>query len=159
LINLPKHTDQSLWSVLHTKPRAEKKVAQKLRGIGVTAYCPTVSKVSQWSDRKKTIQKPALPSMILVKDSSYNDAQLFSFNGIVGFMSHKGKRAKVSQKEVDVLASFLDGKYTVKKSSIEIGDYIEVPVLKKQGRVERIKGASCWVQLANTGLSVSFSLG
>ena len=157
--NFPKHADQSLWSVLHTKPRAEKKVAQQLSDMGVTAYCPTVSKVSQWSDRKKTIQKPALPSMILVKDTSYNDTQLFSFNGIVGFMSRKGKRAKVSQKEVDVLSSFLDGKYSVKKNSIEIGDLIEVPVLKKQGRVERIKGTSCWVQLANTGLSVSFSLG
>jgi transcription antitermination factor NusG len=159
LSNFPKHADQSLWSVLHTKPRAEKKVAQQLSDMGVTAYCPTVSKVSQWSDRKKTIQKPARPSMILVKDTSYNDTQLFSFNGIVGFMSHKGKRAKVSQKEVDVLSSFLDGKYSVKKNSIEIGDLIEVPVLKKQGRVEKIKGTSCWVQLANTGLSVSFSLG
>lgn len=127
--------------------------------MGIVAYCPTVSKVSQWSDRKKTIQKPALPSMILVKDASYSDTQLFSLPGVVGFMSQKGKRAKVSQKEVDVLASFLAGKYTVKKSSIEIGDYIEVPVLKKQGRVEKIKGTSCWVQLANTGLSVSFSLG
>lgn len=132
---------------------------KKLSDLGIVAYCPTVSKVSQWSDRKKTIQKPALPSMILVKDTSYSDTQLFSLPGVVGFMSQKGKRAKVSQKEVDVLASFLAGKYTVKKSSIEIGDYIEVPVLKKQGRVEKIKGTSCWVQLANTGLSVSFSLG
>lgn len=149
----------STWSVLYTNSRAEKKVAKKLSDLGIVAYCPTVSKVSQWSDRKKTIQKPALPSMILVKDTSYSDTQIFSLPGVVGFMSQKGKRAKVSQKEVDVLALFLAGKYTVKKSSIEIGDYIEVPVLKKQGRVEKIKGTSCWVQLANTGLSVSFSLG
>jgi hypothetical protein len=42
---------------LHTKPRAEKKVAQQLSDMGVTAYCPTVSKVSQWSDRKKNHPK------------------------------------------------------------------------------------------------------
>ncbi len=157
--NTYQFSNKSTWSVLYTKSRAEKKVAKKLNDLGITAYCPTLTKVSNWSDRKKIIQKPALPSMILVKDTSYKDEQIFSLNSVVGFMSQKGKRAKVYQKEVDLLASFLDGKYTVKKSSIEIGDLIEVPVLKKDGRVLKINGTSCWVQLVNIGLSVSFSLG
>ena len=47
-----------MWNVLHTKPRAEKKVTESLKNIGVDVYCPTVIEVRQWSDRKKKISKP-----------------------------------------------------------------------------------------------------
>lgn len=126
--------------------------------MGVEAYCPTCSEVRQWSDRKKTIQKPALPSMVLVREG-YPDQQLFSCSGVVGFMSYKGKRAVVTQHEVDVLDNVLQGKYSLGEHSITIGDRIEVPVLKQAGRVVKIKGNACWVELVNTGLSTRFTLG
>ena len=58
---------KSYWNVLYTRPRAEKKAAMELVALGAQVYCPTVEVLSQWSDRKKWIQKPALPSMYLLK--------------------------------------------------------------------------------------------
>ncbi len=149
--------DSSYWNVIYTRSRAEKKVAELLSATGITAYCPIKEEVRQWSDRKKKVQKPLLPSMILVREDSFKDDELFCHAGVVGFMSYKGKRARVSQREVDILNEFICGNYTMNASSICIGDQIEVPVLKKAGRVIKIKGNACWVQLANTGISVSFS--
>lgn len=146
-----------VWNVLHTKPKAEKKVTEYLKNIGVHVYCPVVKEVRQWSDRKKKIIKPLLPSMVLVKEGSFKDDDLFRFSGVVRFMSYKGKRAQVTDKEVETLDDFVHGEYTLNLNTISIGDDVEVPVLKKDGKVIKIEGNACWVQLANMGLIASFS--
>jgi hypothetical protein len=120
-------------------------------------YCPTVEVLSQWSDRKKRIQKPALPSMVLVKEDT-PDRILFSCKNISRRMSYKGEISRVSQEEVDRLRDFVNGDYTVEGSQIRIGNNISVPVLQKEGTIVKIKGNDCWVQLANASITVSFSL-
>ena len=147
-----------IWHVLHTMSRAEKKVTQQLINQGVEAWCPTQSVIRQWSDRKKTVLKPALPGMILIKEGNYSKEHLFSSKGVLGFMSYKEKRAEVLDKEVTLLAQFLNGKYEVKQNHIRIGDTIDVPVLQQKGKVEKINGNECWVQLANASMAVSFSM-
>ena len=54
------------WFVLHTRPRSELKVQKQLISMGIRAYCPTRSEIKIWSDRKKKIDVPVLPSMVLV---------------------------------------------------------------------------------------------
>ena len=148
---------KSYWNVLYTRPRAEKKAAMELAALGALVYCPTVEVLSQWSDRKKRIQKPALPSMVLVKEDT-PDSLLFSCKNIRGRMAYKGEKSRVSQEEVNRLQDFLNGDYTVEGSQIRIGNNITVPVLQKEGTIVKIKGNDCWVQLANASMTVSFSL-
>ena len=54
------------WYVLYTKPRQEKKVTDSLNAIGVEAYCPLVTVIKQWSDRKKKVQIPLINSYVFV---------------------------------------------------------------------------------------------
>ncbi len=54
------------WYVLHTRPRSEKKAEEQLLSLGINAFCPLHSQIKIWSDRKKRIDKPVLPSMVLV---------------------------------------------------------------------------------------------
>jgi transcription antitermination factor NusG len=148
---------KSYWNALYTRPRAEKKAAMELSALGAQVYCPTVEVLSQWSDRKKRIQKPALPSMVLVKEDT-PDSLLFSCKNIRGRMAHKGGKSRVPQVEVNRLRDFLNGDYTVEGSQIRIENNITVPVLQKEGAIVKIKGNDCWVQLANASMTVSFSL-
>ena len=55
------------WFVLYTKPRFEKKVEEGLLSLGIEVYCPTRKEIRIWSDRKKRVDVPVLPSMVLVK--------------------------------------------------------------------------------------------
>ena len=64
----------------------------------------------------------------------------------------------LSMLRVFIFSLFLHGNYTLNHNTISIGDNVEVPVLKKEGKVIKIKGNACWVQLANAGLIASFSL-
>ena len=54
LINMP-------WYVVVTRPRAELKVKDRLKAIGVSVCCPVRVEKRQWSDRvkKDTAQHPA----------------------------------------------------------------------------------------------------
>ena len=148
---------KSYWNVLYTRPRAEKKAAMELAAVGAQVFCPTTQVLSQWSDRKKRVQKPALPSMVLVKEDT-PAGLLFSCKSIRGRMSYKGEKARVSQEEVNKLRDFLNGDYTLEGSQIRIGNNITVPVLQKKGTIVKITGNDCWVQLANASMTVSFSL-
>jgi len=146
------------WHVLKTRPRAEKKAAQQLTLLGAQVYCPIKSKVSQWSDRKKRIDHPALPSMILIKTQSLSDDQIFSCPLIKGFLSHKGKRALVSEQERVLMQDFLAGRYAISGNKLSIGDQITVPVLESQGQILRMAGDKVWVRLLDAALQVNFSV-
>ena len=55
-----------LWFALKTKPNCEKKAAEKLRVMQMEGNCPVKIEFKHWSDRKKKVAEPLLPSMILV---------------------------------------------------------------------------------------------
>ena len=84
------------WFVLCTKPRNELKVTERLTSIGVEVYTPTKIEVRQWSDRKKKVLVPLLPSMVLVQLLEKEVEVVFNVPGAVRFLFEHGKRASVS---------------------------------------------------------------
>ncbi|REG98238.1 UpxY family transcription antiterminator [Flavobacterium aquicola] len=95
------------WYVVYTKPKWEKKVADRLIGIGVTAYCPLITKVSQWSDRKKIIQVPLFNSYIFVKIEEKDRNVIFGITGAVRYLFWLGKPAIVKEKEIKTIQDWL----------------------------------------------------
>src|SRR5690554_2440664 len=91
------------WYVLHTKPKNEKKVASLLKDLGVEAYCPLRKEVRQWSDRRKMVEMPLLPSMILVNLEEKDRNIVFRVPGSLRYMSWLGGPAVVTQAEVEAL--------------------------------------------------------
>ena len=85
------------WYVIHTKPRGEKKAEEQLLSLGINAYCPTRNEIRLWSDRKKRIQVPVLPSMVLVNIEDKDINRVFECPGVVRYMFWLGKRAVVRQ--------------------------------------------------------------
>jgi transcriptional antiterminator RfaH len=95
------------WYVVYTKPKWEKKTASKLNEIGVKAYCPLISKVSQWTDRKKTIQVPLFNSYIFVQIEEKDKNLIFSISGVVRYLFWLGKPAIVRDSEIDAIQNWL----------------------------------------------------
>ena len=54
------------WYVVYTKSKQEKKVAEGLKKLGIEAYCPLVTVMKQWSDRKKKVEVPLINSYVFV---------------------------------------------------------------------------------------------
>lgn len=100
------------WYVVYTKPKWEKKVAERLNEIGVTAYCPLVSQISQWSDRKKTIQVPLFNSYIFVQIEEKERNRVFEAAGAVRYLFWLGKPATVRDSEIEAIQNWLSAPAT-----------------------------------------------
>ena len=95
------------WYVVYTKPKWEKKVAERLNEIGVVTYCPLITKVSQWSDRKKVIEVPLFNSYIFVQIAEKNRNQIFQVTGAIRYLFWLGKPAIVKDFEIESIKSWL----------------------------------------------------
>jgi transcriptional antiterminator RfaH len=145
------------WFVLFTKPRNELKVTERLRSIGIEGYAPCKIEVRQWSDRKKKVLVPLLPSMVLVSLQEKQVDQVFEVPGVVRYLFEHGKRAKVSNEELLAMKSYLENTYPIQKE-LEAGDTVKVPLLEQEATLLSIKGKKCLAQLQKLGAIVSFKL-
>ena len=145
------------WFVLFTKPRNELKVTERLRSIGIEGYAPCKIEFRQWSDRKKKVLVPLLPSMVLVSLQDKQVDQVFEVPGVVRYLFEHGKRAKVSNEEVLAMKSYLENTYSAQKE-LEVGDTVKVPLLEQEATLLSIKGKKCLAQLQKLGAFVSFQL-
>ena len=149
------------WFVIHTKPRFEKKVEEMLLSNGIEAYCPTRKTIRLWSDRKKKVYVPLLPSMVLVRLEEKNINNVFNINGVVRYMYWLGKRAIVREKEVEVLKTHLKGN---KINNLEIkklipGNRINLAEFNNEnGLIEKVSNNTVWVFLENLGYKIKLNL-
>ena len=146
------------WFVLCTKPRNELKVTERLSNLGVKVYTPTKIEVRQWSDRKKKITVPLLPSMVLVQVLEKEVDRVFEIPGVLRFLFEHGKRASVSNEEVLAMRSYVEATAAEDEKGIAIGDIVKVPLLEQQATVFSLKGKKCLAQLQKLGAIVSFQL-
>jgi transcriptional antiterminator RfaH len=138
------------WFVLCTKPRNELKVTERLTSIGVEVYTPTKIEVRQWSDRKKKVLVPLLPSMVLVQLLEKEVEVVFNVPGAVRFLFEHGKRASVSNEEVLAMKRYLETVVQKESKRLAVGDLVKVPLLEQ--------GKKCLAQLQKLGAIVSFQL-
>ena len=74
----------------------------RLNDLGVEVYCPVKTEVRQWSDRKKKVIVPVLPSMVLVHLKETDRDQVFLVPGVLRYLFWLGKAAQVSSKEISI---------------------------------------------------------
>ena len=149
------------WFVIHTKPRFEKKVEERLLSFGIEAYCPTRKEIRLWSDRKKKVDVPVLPSMVLVrlKEKEVND--VFNINGVIRYMFWLGKRAIVREQEIDILKNYLNGNAIINQEIIKLnsGDRINLSGFNNEnGVIEKVSKNTAWVFLENLGYKIKLNL-
>ena len=95
------------WFALYTKPRNEKKVAENLAALDIEVYCPLVTTIKQWSDRKKKVESPLIPSYVFVKIEEANRKDVFQVAGVVQYVFWLGKPAKIQPHEIEALKTQL----------------------------------------------------
>ena len=150
------------WYVLFTKPRSEKKVEKQLLSLGINAFCPTRPEIRFWSDRKKRIEVPVLPSMVLVNIDDNEINKVFKCSSVVRYMFWLGKRARVRQSEINILKEYLSGDYYLKESKlldIKVGDNLSLSSFNnKNGVVDKISNNNIWICLKSIGFRVKLKL-
>ena len=150
------------WYVLYTKPQFEIRASKALNSIGIKAYCPTYNKIVQYSDRKKKVEKPLLPSYVLVYISESDRQKVFNIPGVVRYVFWLGKPAEVRDQEIETMKSSLSGiiqsisvKQLKKGMNYRISDG---PFKGNKGKVVANSKHKIKLQLAGLGILVILTL-
>ena len=149
------------WYVLYTKPRQEKKIADSLNAIGIEAYCPLVTVVKQWSDRKKKVQIPLINSYVFVNIEEHQREEVFKVSGIVRYLFWLGKPAVVRAIEIEVLKKSLEGIVASFEVSAIQKDTIykipEGPFQGFEGIVKNINATTIQLLLVDLGFFITLT--
>ncbi len=116
------------WYVVYTRPRWEKKIAEKLDANGIEAYCPLNKVQRQWSDRKKTVHEPLFKGYVFVYVEEEHKWDIRKIDGIVNFIYWNGKPAIVRPKEIETIKKFLSEFSGVEVEEIKIDVKTKVKV-------------------------------
>lgn len=116
------------WYVVYTKPKWEKKVAEKLNQIGIECYCPIITQVKQWSDRKKKIEVPLFNSYVFVQLADVDRNSVFQVAGVVRYLFWLGKPAVVRDEEINIIKTSLNAPNIsdISVTPIQVGDRIKL---------------------------------
>lgn len=141
-----KANQDKYWTAFYTKPRSEKKTAERLIEKGFDIFCPTRTVLKQWSDRKKKIQEPLFTSYIFAQIDENERQVILKDRGIVASVKWLKRPVNIPQKEIDMIKVFL-GEFPeatlTDNVSLNIGDRVVIKdgIFKgTEGNVFRVKG-------------------
>ena len=151
-----------MWFVLITRPKSEKKVASQLQQMGMEAFCPVRKEVRQWSDRKRKIETPLLPSMILVNIDDLERSRVFTVAGVKRYLFWLGKPAIVRHNEIKALKTMQNQTYkSVDIDRLKVGSDIDLKKFgfrHEKGTVKHISANQCWVVLHSFGYVIKLHI-
>jgi len=128
-MNLSKPEDPKNWYAVFTKPRAEKKVLQRMIDNEIDAFLPLIKTIRQWSDRKKTVESPLISSYVFVNLEEKDLYKTLPIPGTVNVLKHLGKPAKIRANEIEnlkILSSNNSDFEAVNYAKVIAGDTVEV---------------------------------
>ena len=146
------------WFVVYTRPQQELKVASQLSAMGITNYCPTITLIKQYSDRKKKVTKPLLSSYVMVEIEEKERQKVFVCCGIVRYLFFLGKPAVVSTSDITLMQDHLNGVYDDSKiTTLSVGDSHTIsqgPFSGVSGRVVETDNTKVKLELASLGMRI-----
>ena len=95
--------NQAHWYAVYTKPRSEKKLADRLNDKRIEAYLPMRRTLKQWSDRKKMVDEPLISSYVFVNVFQENYFEVLNTPGAVKYIWFCGKPAVIPPNQIQVL--------------------------------------------------------
>lgn len=99
--------EEPAWYAVHTHPRAEKKVSQLLKAQGYEVYLPLQRQLRQWSDRKKWVEMPFIPSYLFVFMEPSHLYTISRAYGVTRVIYFDGKPVPIPDEQINWLKKML----------------------------------------------------
>ena len=119
------------WYAIYVKSRNEKKVFKTLNDIGIESFLPLITKMKQWSDRKKKVEEPLFRSYIFVNIPLSDYYKVLNVNGVVKFICFEKKPVEVPANQIIAIQKYI--------SDTDLHDVDYENIDFKEGELVRIK--------------------
>ena len=155
-----KEADQNnKWHVLYTKPRHEIKALERLAQNGFKVYCPMKTTLKQWSDRKKKVSEPLLPSYIFIKTTEKEREIPLKDPSVLNYIFWLGKPAIVRDSEINTLKGIINKEKVQEFEIIKLktGDKIEIKkglIKSKNAIIKTVSNNYVTAELIELGMTI-----
>lgn len=122
-------SDAMDWFVVKTKPRHEKKVAELAQKNGYVVFLPLQTTLRIWSDRKKKVQTPLIPSVLFIQNPEIHKDSIYAIPGFLSVLKLNGKIARVKPHEIEQLKIVIGAAMEVEQdspASFHAGEEVEI---------------------------------
>jgi transcription termination/antitermination protein NusG len=99
------------WYALHTRPRHERAVVQRLSERGVETFLPIVTEVHRWSDRKKKVEVPLFSCYVFARfiASRADRLRVLRVDGVLGLVGSQSEGTAIPEDQIDAIRALIDG--------------------------------------------------
>ena len=120
---------QAQWYAVRTRSRHEKLVARQLEKQGIQSYLPVVTKINQWSDRRKQVEEPLFSGYAFVRldPSSSERVRVLQTQGVVNFVGVQGAGVPIPDREIENINLLLASKIAYEERPfLHVGQRVRV---------------------------------
>lgn len=124
--------DDKKWFAIYVKSRNEKKVFKQLEDIGVESFLPLITRLKQWSDRKKKVEEPLFRSYVFLRHNLKDRKEYYkimNIQGVVCFVTIEKKPVPIPENQITAIKEYLND---IELQGLNTDDF-------KEGQLVRIK--------------------
>lgn len=108
--NIAEEAGERHWFALQTRSRHEKVARNELGKRNVEHFLPTITRVSQWKDRKKKIEFPLFSGYCFARFALAERLPVLQSAGVVGIISFNGRPEPIPTAEMDSLMILMNSR-------------------------------------------------
>lgn len=138
--------DVKYWHAIYVRSRAEKKVASQLEETGVETFLPLITRIKQWSDRKKKVEEPLFKSYVFVHSSKKQHIQILNVYGVLKFVSFEHEAVVVPDNQIIAVKRYIDNydedERNIANAELQVGEMVRItngPMQGLEGRLQSVK--------------------
>ena len=156
MLNINKHNN---WYALYIKSKHEKKATERLSNEGFEVFCPMVKTIKQWSDRKKKVSIPLIPSYIFIKVDDKNRSKVLTDPSVLNYVYWLSNPAIIRDEEIDRLKGVISNEKILEFEirSFNVGDKINIDkgfIKEKNAIIKKRTNNNVYVELKEIGIIV-----
>lgn len=159
---MKKEDNTAHWYAFYTKPRAEKKIAERFDKAGLEYYLPLLKTLKMWSDRKKVVMEPLFRSYIFVKTPFSGIAKILHTEGIMKVIQFGGVPQSIPDEQLKYLKLLLESPEDIEiNAHLQPGEKVRVtagPLAGAEGVLVRNASRNFVVNIDIVGHSVAVSI-
>ncbi len=115
------------WYALYTKPRHEFKAEEQLKACGIEYFLPKITRLKQWSDRKKKVTEPLFSGYIFVYGNEKDRLLALEQYAIVRSIFFEGAPAIVPDWQIQNLQKMLENGTDIEVTEqLKIGTKVKI---------------------------------
>ena len=136
---LPLISESPVWYAVHTYPRHERAVAERIRQQQLTSFLPTITETHRWSDRRKVVEIPLFSCYVFVNLIPTNETRLrvLRTNGVIGFVGSQRTGTPIPEEQIEAVRALLERKVACRAHPfLRVGQRVRV----RGGALDGVEG-------------------